>query len=266
MKMEELPKSSEVKSSHRIYSMAAVIGLALILLVGGVILKSRQPLAVSLNHISKTSTPTGLAPAIPASTKPLYFKKELAFKRTMPESEYPSIRSSALTEGYKALSAISPEVVAPPVSVRDPQFPNASAFNNYQALSTLGTQQYYSNLNVQQYLRDLSIQQNFNSLTNQQRLNQQWVNNMNTQTYLNNINTWENTTVLNAQTYLNNLQTQQTWNTFNNQQYLNNWNTFSNPSYFQPITPNQPITPIRPMTPIQPMPQIYIPPPSYHFP
>jgi hypothetical protein len=113
----------------------------------------------------------------------VYYKKALVFKRTLAETDYSSIRSSALSTGYMALSVIPHSVVIPQVTVRMPQFPNSAALSNYQALSTLGTQQYYSNQNVQQYINNLSTQQYLNNF-----------NNLNNQQYLNNFNTFSNPT------------------------------------------------------------------------
>jgi hypothetical protein len=248
-------------SNKRQYLFGAIIGIALLLLVGGFIQRSGHVLAGSPETILQTSTPTSETATTSVGAKPLYFKKSLVFKRTLAESEYPSIRTSELTDGYKAISNIPPYVMAPQGSVRMPQFPDSSALGNYQALSTLGTQQYYSNLNVQQYLNNLSNQQWLNSLNNTQRLNQQVINNLNTQTYLNNMTNWQNTTVLNAQQYLNTLNTQQYMNNMNNQQYLNNWNTFSNPTFSQP-TFSQPMPSIPRMPSIPVMPSI----PSFNFP
>jgi len=257
-------------TSTKKYLFATTLGIALVLLAVGFIQSYGHAQAGSPDQVALTSTPAGESSTASTGTKSLYFKKGLVFKRTLAEPENQSIRTSALTDGYKALAVIPANVVAPPVSVRLPQFPNNSTLGNYRALSTLGTQQYYSNLNVQQYFRDLNTQTQMNNLNNQQWLFQQQINTMNTQRYLNNMNTWENSTVLNAQQYLNTLNTQQYMNNFNNQRYLSNWNTFSNSTFTQPTfrqpTFTQPT--FRQPTFIQPMPSIPRMPsiPSFRFP
>jgi hypothetical protein len=255
------------------YLTAAMLGIALILLTGGFIRKTDYHPASLQNSTSPTPAPSLTVSSDQTSAKPQYHKKMLVYKRPLADAENLSIRTSTLSDGYKALSAIPPYVVNPQLSVRVPQFPDSSALNNYQALSTLGTQQYYSNLNVQQYLNNLSVQQNWRDLTNQvywnNLANQAYVNNinLNSQQYLNNFNNLNsqqflnnfnnnlyyqqysnNFNSLNTQQYLNNFN-----NNFNNQQYLNNYNTFTNPTFSNP-------------TFYQPPPQIYIPPPSFNFP
>jgi hypothetical protein len=222
-------------------------------------------LAVVVTAFFKVIQPAQASPLNRAdSDAPQYHKKVSLYKRVVAPADLDSIRSSALSPGYQALAAIPPAVVAPPVSIRWPQYLHPAAMSNYQALSTLGTQQYYSNLNVQQlltslsnqrYLLELNNQIAFNNLANQQYLNQ-YNNTLNFNAYVNNFNN------LNNQQYLNNFNNTLTFqsylNNFNNlnNQFLNPSTTFTNPNYFQPPTFNyQPPTFIQPPIIIQP--QIY---------
>ena len=124
----------------------------LILLTGGFTL---QPGHTAADLHRQASTPTLTVPRQAVSSEPLYYKKELVFKRILAESEAASIRTSAQTDGYKALMSIPLPVEMPQLSIRAPQFPDTSELNNYQALSTLGTTQFYDNLNVRSYLSNL---------------------------------------------------------------------------------------------------------------
>jgi hypothetical protein len=208
-----------------------------------------------------------------AAAEPVYHKKQLVFKRIVDDSDRLAVRLSANSSGYQTLASVPQFIVAQPQPLRTPQFLLRADLNNYQALSTLGTQPYYSHLNVQQFLNNLSSQQ---YLTNLQQISrqvnyQQTLNNLNAQQYLSNLNFQQQTQNLNFQLYLadlntriyqNNLSNQAYLNNFNlnTQTYLNNWNTFSNPTYYQPhfYTP-----PIQSYTP--PM-QFYTPPIQFYNP
>ena len=224
-----------------------IIGIALlglIVLTGGGIRNDARRQAGLAAPLSQTPTPGLTASTDPATARPQYHKKVQVFKRVVAEPDYSSIRISAATNGYKALSGIPAFAMVQQFSVRVPQFPDSFALGNYQALSTLGTQQYYSNLQVQEYFNTLSDPLYLTELRDQQ-----YWNNMDTQTYLNNMKTWENTTVLNAQQYLTSLNNQIWMNNYNNQQYLNNfnsynsfntWHTYSPPTFYNPPIYNPP--------------------------
>jgi len=231
---------------------AFIIGITLLFLTAGFAFNI-SPLKAS-HTVSMTPAPTQPAAASQEAARPQYFKKALVFKRTVAESEIHSIRASALADGYKALSALPQFVVVPPGSYRAPQFPNQTILNNFQALSTMGTQQVYSNQNVQQFLTSLNTQQYLGNMAAWQSnlTYQQAMNNLNTQQYLGNMAAWQSN--LNYQQVLNNFNNQQYINNFNSmntQQYnnFNNFNTYTVPSYN-----------------FQPMPQFTMPQPSYHFP
>jgi hypothetical protein len=203
--------------------------------------KYEQRLARQASLVSQSGDTLFSNAAQPAAGA-FYHKKALVFKRILAQTELTSIRTSALTDGYQALSAIPSVVVAPPVSVRSPQFLDTSALSNYQALSVLGTQQYYSNMNVQQLLNQMGAQQYFYDMSSQA-----YLNNMNNQQYLQNFNSYlYNQTYLNTQNTFNNQQYLNNYNNYlNNQTFTNNWNTFTSPTF-------------------NPPPQIYIPPPTFN--
>ena len=206
--------------------------------------------------------------------KTQYHKKVVLYKRIVSPAETTSIRDSVLFPGYQALSKITPEIIAPHISYRAPQYLNTMAMSNYQALSTLGTQAYYSNTNVQmllmnlsnqQYLMDLNHNMAMNNLENQQFLNNfnntlnsyaytNSTNNLNNQQYLNNFNF-----NLNFQSYLNN------FNSLNNQ-FLNPTNTFTSPTFIQPPSFNySPPTFVQPPT-FNYRPPTFVQPPSFRWP
>ena len=224
----------------RKFPLAAFIGLMLILLTGGFTL---QPEREAAGLLRQASAPTATVSGQAVSSEPLYYKKELVFKRLVAETDTSAIRASAQTDGYKALMSIPLPVEAPQLSIRTPQFPDTNALNNFQALSTLGTAQFYNNLNVQQYLssmqnqqflNNLSSQQSANNLANQQFLNnyQQYLNNLSSQQSMNNLANQQY--LNNNQQYLNNLSAQQFLNNLDTQQYLNNFNTYTSPTFNQP--------------------------------
>jgi hypothetical protein len=236
MKTDFLTRLFGDASSRSKYFVPALIGSVAIVAVAGAFLLTNRHLPVNAqNPVSQIAPTAATDPAKPAAAKPQYHKKEVVFKRTVAQADQASIRTSAQYDGYKALSTIPPALVARQESVRMPQFLNSTALANYQALSTLGTQQYYSNQNVQQlftsmknqqYLMDQNNRLATNNLNNQQYLNQ-YNSYLNNQTYLNNLNTYNN------QQYLNNFN-----NNLNFQNYLNNYNnnlnSYTNPSFTQP--------------------------------
>jgi hypothetical protein len=246
MKTEDLAKASGVASSKRKYLSIAIIGIALAVLTGCLVQKYDNNLVNLSNPASQVSASSLTVSKNPTAIKPLFYKKQLVFKRTLAKTEDSSIRTSAKSDGYKALSVIPPTAIIPQITIRSPQFPNSSALRNYQTLSILGSQQYYNN--------------SMNNLKNQQFLNQsnqymddlnnrQLWNNLNTQLYLNNFNQ-------NMQNEQNRLFS----NNLNNQQYLNN---FNNPTFYRPMP--QIYTPPSTYN-YRPAPQFYNPPPIYHFP
>lgn len=261
MKTEDLTAALRGASNNRKVLFAAVIGIALLLLTGGFIqYASRLPAGLP-DQVSPTPTASLAASAGPVTPKPVYHKKELVFKRTLAEGQSSAVRTSALSDGYKALSVIPPAAVAPQGSFRLPQFPDSSILKSYQTLSTLGTQQYFSNINVQQFLTSLSTQQYLNNLNTWENnlVAQQRINSLNTQAYLNNLNTW-----------MNNLSTQQFLNNFNNQQYLNNFNSYNNFNSFNNFNSYNNFNSFTNPTFIQPRPiyippPVYIPPPTFNF-
>jgi hypothetical protein len=234
--------------------IAAMLGIALILFAGSFVQLVKA-------HPASQPMPASPTPTSPSTTEPQYHKKALVFKRVLAESEKSSIRTTAQSDGYMALSAIPHAVVGVQGSIRIPQFPNNTALRNFQALSTLGTQQYYINSSVQIYLDNLKTKWFLDNLSYQQSMtdlnNRLYWNNFETQQYLNEwnlnnsvqfLNNFNND--LNNQTYLNN------WNFNNSMQNLNNFNSFSSPQIYTPP----------PTFNFQPMPQIYIPPPTFNFP
>ncbi len=260
MKRENLIRPTGLKLISRKYPLAVFTGLVLILLTGAFTL---QPAVKAAGLHLQAATPTATVSGQAVSGEPLYYKKVLVFKRVLAESEASSIRTSAQTDGYKALENIPQPVVMPQLSIRTPQFPDTTVLNNYQALSTLGTQQFYENQKVQQYLSELSNQQAMNSLNNQQFLDnyqqnlsnltaQQTLNNLSNQQYLNNFQ--QNMNNLSAQQFLNTMNNQQYINNFNNQQYLNNFNNYTSPIYNPPSFTQPMYNP----------PPIYNPPPSFN--
>jgi len=274
MTEKKLIQPAGVGLISRKFPFAAFIGLMLILLTGGFTL---QPGHEAAGLHRQASAPTATVSSQGVSSEPRYYKKELVFKRLVAEADSASIRTSAQTDGYKALMSIPLPVVMPQFSVRMPQFPNTSALNNYQALSTLGTAQFYNNLNVQQYLssmenqqflNDLSAQQRMNNLANQQDLNnyQQYLNDLSTQQNLNNLNNQQY--LNNYQQSLNDLSAQQFLNNLDTQQYLNNFNTYTSPTFNQPSFTQPSFTQPSFTQPsfTQPMPQIYTPPTIYNPP
>jgi hypothetical protein len=260
MKRENLIRPAGLNLISRKYLVAACVGLVLILLTAGF---TRQPAVKAAGLHLQAATPTATVSGQAGSGEPLYYKKVLVFKRVLAESEAGTIRTSAQTDGYKALENLPLPVVMPQLSIRTPQFPDTTVLNNYQALSTLGTEQFYENQNVQQYLSELSNQQALN--------NQQFLDNY--QQNLNNLTNQINNNALSNQQYLNNFQqnmnnlsAQQFLNTMSNQQYLNNFNNYTSPVYNPPSFTQPSFTqPMYNPPPIyNPPPVFYNPPPSFN--